>query len=324
MLNPVELAAYTREILDSLRLPPIDLPTDKKPGKMRGVDFYGRHLPEVMMECLSRYHKMYHRFPDPPLECKTLFEKIFWSKFFVPMPIPTAADRLALDKFIPKNLKNKVRPAKVYWISDRPNFPSSIKGADGDYYLKVNHFWRSARRIKFPILESERGELEELANSWLAKRNYNMRGGEWWYGAIKPKLYIEENISCAGEPCPEYKFLCTNGEIQYIYYAKYVDEKLDTYSIFDSEFSCREGANFVIPGESIKSDPPANAKFLLDIARQIGKQFETVRVDLYNSQNGGVILGELTLCTGAGLDSFVSHSLDIELGKNWDFKKYFL
>jgi len=62
----------------------------------------------------------------------------------------------------------------------------------------------------------------------------------------------------------------------------------------------------------------------MDIARQIAKQFETIRVDLYNTQNGSVILGELTLCTGAGLDILVPQSFDNELGDSWDFKKFFL
>ena len=135
-ITPVELVSYTREILGSLRLPPLDLPTEKKPGKMRGVEFYGQHLPEVMIECLRRYHLRNNALPEPPLECKTLTDKTFWSKFFVPMAMPTPADKLAVGKFIPKAVKNLVRPAKVYWISDRPNFPSTIDGPDGYYILR--------------------------------------------------------------------------------------------------------------------------------------------------------------------------------------------
>ena len=140
VLKPVELASYTHEILNSLRLPPLELPKGNKPGKMRGVEFYGRHLPDVLMECLTRYHRVHDRFPPPPLECQSINDKIFWSKFIVPMSVPTAADKLSVGKYIPKNLRSKIRPPKVYWISDRPNFPLNHQGAGWTLYAKGQSF----------------------------------------------------------------------------------------------------------------------------------------------------------------------------------------
>ena len=271
-LNPIELVSYTKEILSSLRLPPIDLPTAKKPGKMRGVDYYGQRLPEVMMECLRRYHRKYGKFPLPPLECKTINQKIFWSKFFVPMPIPTPADKLAVGKFIPMSVRANVRLAKVYWISDRPNFPSSIKGPDGHYFLKTNHSWRSVRKIKFPIEESERKELEALGKSWLAKKNYNPMGGEWWYSTIKTKLFIEEEISDDGENPKEYHFRCIEGKVVGITMSQRDaagKENFDT--AYNPDFSWNPGLKVIRSLPNIYNETPKNSESMLQIAGAIGK-----------------------------------------------------
>ena len=241
--SPADLVSYTREVLDSLRLPPIDLPKGNKPGKMRGVEFYGQRLPEVMMECLIRYHRMKNGLPAPPLECKSLREKLFWSKFVVPMPIPTPADKLTVGNFIPKGMRNKVHPARVYWISDRPNFPSSIKGPDGHYFLKANHSWGTAQSISFPIEESKRRELEKLASSWLENKNYNLMGGEWWYSTIKPKLFLESKVIGQNGPAPEYKFLCIKGKVVAIYHPIFEDMRLVAISFYYPDFRWRSGVS---------------------------------------------------------------------------------
>ena len=125
--NPVELTSYVRELLGSLRLPPIEYPARGKQGKMRGVEFYHDKFPQILFECLQRYHRYIGRFPEHPLQCKTLYEKLFWAKLVVPLSIPTPADKLGVGNFIPKQLRGDVRTAKVYWISDRPNFPLQSK-----------------------------------------------------------------------------------------------------------------------------------------------------------------------------------------------------
>ena len=221
-------------------------------------------------------------------------------------------------------MKKLVRPAKTYWISDRPNFPSTINGPDGYYYLKCNHAWGAARKIKFPIEESERDKLEQLGRLWLARKNYNVMGGEWWYSTIKPKIFIEEDISGEDASCAEYKFECIGGEIKCIFLVRNIDGKAVTSSLFDHNFNWLEGVNFYGLENNVKTEPPVNAKHLIETAKQIAKQFDSMRVDLYNSQHAGVILGELTLCTLAGFDAFTPQSFDEKLGGNWDMNQYFL
>ncbi len=324
--NQAELVAYARELLNTLRLPPPELPRKNKPGKMRGVDFYGRRFPKVLLENLRRYREFCECLPPHPLECETLNEKLFWSKFYTPMAIPTPADKLTVGKHIPRHLRHKVRPAKVHWISDRPNFPAGIKGPDGSYFLKANNSWRTVKRINFPIAEDEIEELRSLGLNWLGKKNFNLLGGEWWYSTIKPKIYIEEDIADGSDSPREYKFQCINGEVVCIYEEHYVSgtgrKDYEGVGIYNKNFEWVEGVE--IGGQkNIKADPPPDSRLLLEVARAIAKQFDAIRVDLYNPKPKTIILGELTICDAAGFAEFVPKSFDTEVGSSWDFTRYF-
>ena len=127
-ITAASFGPYVQELLGSLRVPPIDRLQSERPGVMRGVDYYGQYLPRVMMISVKKYYEYKERVPDHPLECDTFLDKLFWSKFFTPMPIPTPADKLMIGEFIPRELENRVRPAKVYWSSAEPDIPRSIQG----------------------------------------------------------------------------------------------------------------------------------------------------------------------------------------------------
>ncbi|MCP4070402.1 MAG: hypothetical protein GY742_01515 [Hyphomicrobiales bacterium] len=324
--NQAELVAYTSKLLNSLRLPPPELPKNNKRLKMRGEYFYGKRFPKVLLGNLRAYQGFFECLPDFPLECETLNEKLFWSKFFTPLDIPTPADKLTVGNFIPGHLRDKVRPAKVHWISDRPDFPDQINGPDGSYFLKANNSWRTVKRINFPMAADEIEELRHLGSIWLGKKNFNLMGGEWWYSTINPKIYIEEDVTDGGNSCAEYKFQCIGGEVVCIFQEYYVSgsarKEYEGVGIYNKDFEWVEGVEI---GElkNIKADPPPDSKMLLEVAREIAKPFDAIRVDLYNPKPKTIILGELTICDAAGFAQFEPRSFDAELGSSWDFTQYF-
>ena len=322
-LSPAELASYTREILGSLSLVPLEIGSEKKPAKMRGVEFYGQHFPEILMECLFRYYNHNKTLPDPPLQCKSLREKIFWSKFYVPLPIPTPADKLSVGNFIPGDMRGKVKTPKVHWISaSADNLPASIKAPKGHYFLKSNHGWRGMKRVEFPLAQAKMEGLRQEAASWLARENYNLRGGEWWYSTISPKIYIETEVKSQNGPAPEYKFTCAGGKVVSIYHPVYEHMHAATQALFYPDFRWRDGVLTHLP--NVEAATPKDAKLLILVAEAIASQFELVRVDLYNPSPGIVILGELTLCPNAGIIGYTPESFEHELGAYWDMNQYFL
>ena len=59
---------------------------------------------------------------------------------------------------------------------------------------------------------------------------------------------------------------------------------------------------------------------MIEIAEKLSKDFDHVRVDLYN-ECGKIYFGELTFTTGAGFGWFNPDSFDLKLGKNWNINK---
>ena len=150
-------------------------------------------------------------------------------------------------------------------------------------------------------------------------------GGEWWYSTIKPKLFIEEEISDDGENPKEYHFRCIEGKVVGITMSQRDaagKENFDT--AYNPDFSWNPGLKVIRSLPNIYNETPKNSESMLQIAGAIGKQFEFVRIDLYSPRPDSVILGELTLCPGAGLGKIDPNSMDELWGKNWDMAQYFL
>jgi hypothetical protein len=325
ILNRQDFLPIARQICRSVKQPPIELPVNGRAGWMRGTDFYGADLIRIMAEGLYRYGKANHQLPRHPLECQSFGEKLFWSKFFVPMPIPTPADKLAVGDFIPVSLKSKVRAAKHHWISERAeDFPLKPELPNGKYFLKTNHGWRGMSMIDLPQSISKWEETRIEAAKWLSHRNYNYLGGEWWYSTIRPKLYIEERIDDQNSDglTHDYKFFCVDGKVVHLSISVWNNLEILNNAHFNPEFKWLDHLVTNTPNKKIL--PPADAELLLEVATKLAEKFQFVRVDLYNPRPGEVILGELTLCHVGGVSFYKPIEFDLELGSKWDFSQNFI
>jgi hypothetical protein len=56
---------------------------------------------------------------------------------------------------------------------------------------------------------------------------------------------------------------------------------------------------------------------MLAVAKEIGRPFDFIRVDLY-SIDGETVFGEVTPYPGSGFDRLVPESFDAELGAWWE------
>jgi hypothetical protein len=56
---------------------------------------------------------------------------------------------------------------------------------------------------------------------------------------------------------------------------------------------------------------------MIRVAETLGEDFDFVRVDLYDTPNGGIIFGEMTLAPEAGGGKFQPMSYDFEIGQLW-------
>ena len=158
-----------------------------RPGFRRGIDFYrSRGLLAALTNALQAYHAKFGVFPDL-VEPKGYNEKILRFKFFGELKVPEAGDKLATARFIPEAWRDRIRRPTVVWHSHAPALPANDRIAPGVYYLKSNHGSGMFRKIRYPLAEAERAELQALCKGWLM-RDYGVHDGEWWYAAFPRRV----------------------------------------------------------------------------------------------------------------------------------------
>lgn len=160
-------------------------------------------------------------------------------------------------------------------------------------------------------------------NVWMNMPKSKQSGREWAYENHYPRrILIEKMIGNGKDDLIDYKFICFNGKVSYVY--GITDRHVGVSAqlgIYDSNFNklnidrCDERHQ-----EKILSKPKNYDKMKL-VAEQLSKEFPHVRVDLYNI-NGDIYFGELTFYDGSGYMSFNPDSFDEELGRNFNISTF--
>lgn len=145
--------------------------------------------------------------------------------------------------------------------------------------------------------------------------DYSLKGREWVYKDLKPRIICEKYLSDEhGNPPMDYKIYCFNGipRIIQVDIDRFGSHKQNFYDIDwnfrDVRIWCDNNINYEIP-------KPINLEKMIDISRTLSKPFPHVRVDFYNL-NGLIIFGELTFFHLNGYAKFKDENLEIEMG-NW-------
>ncbi|WP_026519701.1 ATP-grasp fold amidoligase family protein [Butyrivibrio sp. FCS006] len=146
------------------------------------------------------------------------------------------------------------------------------------------------------------------------KQNYFWVGREWPYRYIKPRIIAEELLSDS-TGIIDYKFYCFNGNPQFLYISRGLDNhetaeidylKLDWTR---ESFSRNDYRRF-----SILPDKPQNLDEMIEISKKIAKGKRFVRVDLYNI-TGKIYFSEITFFPGSGFTRFDPEKSDLLLGE---------
>ncbi len=149
---------------------------------------------------------------------------------------------------------------------------------------------------------------------WLREKS-TMSGREWAYsGIIKPRIIIEDLLEDPEHPngIVDFKTLCYHGNPEYIVFDidRYTDHKRNFYTTkWDYLPVASDHKN---AGDNYSK--PKNLDQMIDICKQLSKDFPFVRVDLYNIK-GQIYFGELTFYPWSGYVKFHPDTFDFELGK---------
>ena len=246
---------------------------------------------------------------------RSFFEKLTAAKYFAPLPMPVVADKLNCGAFIPRDLRDDVKPIEVIAQTDQPITEEVLARfalKPGRYYVKANAGSGTNIPIQVPMDPAVATHVEERTQAWL-QAEHGARNGEWWYGQIRKQNFIEPDCSKEGESLTDWKFHVAGARV----IAVQVDLDRATAHrqiVLDRYFVPQEGPFFFETGPP--PEKPKQYGRMVDIAEAIGATFSYARVDLYLVQDQ-IYLGEITLAPMGGVRLPRSEALDMWMGQTW-------
>ncbi|MEA5442047.1 ATP-grasp fold amidoligase family protein [Cyanobium gracile UHCC 0281] len=306
-----------RRILRAMeRASPSPFATVPAEGYQRGIDFYSRQeLIATLQNVLATYRTACGRFPN--LVSPQLYsEKVNHAKFFAPIKVPASGNKLLTAHFLPPALEGRVSLPEVVWHDQQPALPANESLAPGDYYLKASHGSGMVKKVSFPLDAMQRKVLEATCQQWLS-RPYGLEQGEWWYNAFPPHLLLERSVS-ARTPSISLLFYVLGGDVALItVFAKALSPGVPNRRLLlDGSFQAHaeQDPEEMRLGDLDLSEPLKQR--CLEVARTLGAQFRSVRIDLMVGDDERIYLNEVTFSPNAGLP-FVGRELDRRLGSLW-------
>ena len=273
-------------------------------------------------EKIKKLDKMYYAWTGNHMnliECRRYTEKIQWRKLYE----RNEMYNLLSDKYLVREwVKEKIGdeyliPLYGHWESFEDIDFSQLPN---QFVLKTNN----ASQTNYIVLDKNKINkkiLKKKFKFWL-KMDYSLFAGyEMQYIPIKPLIIAEQYIQQDDHTLDDYKFLCFNGKVKYIWVDKdrYGNHKR---AMFDTHWNFQEWSQRYLMNkeEGNKILPPKNLDKMIEIANVLADGFDHVRVDLYNI-NGKIYFGEMTFTNGSGFEKIIPDEYDYILGDEWDLKK---
>ena len=292
ILMPIS-RAYARYILG-------DKPADKIMGFLSSLYFW-----EV--------HRYWPDFKKP----RSFSEKIWNRMLYNRDPIWTmVSDKLRVREYVvSKACSEYLIP--VLWSGDNPNEIPFSK-LPSSFVIKANH------GCKYNIIVKDKTQLDvEETKLQLIKwmgTNYchsSLAGAEWAYKDIVPIILVESFLDFNGNPPLDYKFFCYSGRVEFIQvsFDRFGDA---SERLLDKDFSAIDLWNGLKLFQG-KVDRPENYEEMVQVAETLARDFEFIRVDLYNV-NGRIFVGELTCYPAGGIARFIPQKYDFIFGDKWNWK----
>lgn len=243
----------------------------------------------------------------------TLNEKLQWMKFNYRFPLQTiVSDKLLVREYVAAHIGEKyLIPLLGSWEKfgniDFDNLPNR-------FVLKCNHdsggLVICQDKKNFDIKKAKK-KINESLND-----NFYYVGREYQYRNIKSMILCEQFISDNGNVPMDYKIYCFNGQPDVILVCRdrfSSKSHRASYLFFDQEW------NFLPldKGDEKITDPdvkcPKNLSEMLQIAKELSKDFVFARIDLYNI-HGKIYFGEITLSPNSGFDPDITYETDLMFG----------
>lgn len=184
-------------------------------------------------------------------------------------------------------------PAHPPW--ERPFVVKARHGCNQNAFVRTGEEdWQAIRR------QSAR---------WVRK-TYGYWLDEWLYRHIPRGLLVEPFVGTGGGLPIDYKLFVFDGRVEFVQ-VHLGREHRHCWIVFD-----RDWRRVSSPTGDADPQRPASLCRMFEAAEELGREFDFVRVDLYDVQ-GRPLFGEMTFYPGSGLDPFNPASLDRVMGDHW-------
>lgn len=235
--------------------------------------------------------------------------KLKIEKYNMDSKIPNLADKYEVRKYVEERCGTEILN-ELYGVFDKPE-DIKFDELPKKFAIKCNH----GCAYNIICKDKEKLDKEEAIkklNKWL-KEKYGYATQELHYTKIKPRIIVEKYLCDENDKMPvDYKIYCFNGKAKCILLCSEREEKL-RLSYYDLDWN-RVKYEKDEWSSKVEYEKPINLDKMIMYAEKLSKDFDFVRVDLYND-NGKIIFGELTFTPACCCAPYYSKTGNEELGR---------
>ena len=282
-------------------------------GQKAYLDYYRRkhtrpdQIPKILEK---RYyeitgHRMDMQHP------RTYSEKLQWLKLYDPSPDRSRlADKVAVRDWVREQIGEEylIPVLGVYERFEDIDFDS----LPDRFVIKTNH------SSGWNIIVKDKADFDRVAagkkvKRWLSTDFAYWKDFELHYSAIPPKILIEPYLEDKNGELRDYKFLCFDGEVKYVWvdFDRYSGHKRN---IYDMDWKLQPWNQNTYGNYQGEVPPPENFELMKQIAKKLCQGFIHVRVDLFNV-DGKIYFGEMTFTSESGIGRLYPYEYETEIGK---------
>ena len=247
---------------------------------------------------------------------QTFSQKQQWYKLNAKDPLmQQAADKYAVREYI-KACGHEELLNDLLGVYENPD--------DIDFDALPNRFvMKAAHGSGFNIIVKDKSQLniaqtKKMLKSWL-RQDISWSGREWVYKEMPRRIVIEKYLEDDSGGLKDFKFFCFNGKpsIMQLEVGRYTNQ--NTRNFYDMEWNLLPFGKELPHNPDIDIPKPVRFEQMKQIATDLCKPFQFVRVDLYEVKEK-VYFGELTFFPAGGAPDFVPSEYDKIVGDMWELK----
>lgn len=166
---------------------------------------------------------------------------------------------------------------------------------------------------------NEYKRVEKKFKEWL-KENFYYSGREKQYKKIKPRIIIEEYL---GDTVEELRVWTFNGRVKYISTTVFDEDDMKNSNgkktilqrgFYNTEWKL-DNFSMGYSAETKARKRPEYLETIIKLSEKLVKGLKHCRVDFYVTDEGRVVLGEMTFSHSKGHQKFIPESADLMFGK---------